>query len=114
VGVALDDDFVVASVGELPLVVAVGSAAGVVVGEVSVAATVPEALAVAGVVGACKGEVLDDDPAATAGALPLVVAVGGAAGASAGSLSGGRMGRAVQNHPMICMPGQLKVPELAS
>jgi hypothetical protein len=45
--------------------------------------------------------------------VPVVVVVG-AAGTSAGSVSGGRVGRAVQNHPMICMPGQLRVPELAS
>jgi hypothetical protein len=139
VGVVLDDDFVVGSAGELTLVV-VGGAAGVAVGAVSVAAAVPGALALAGAVGVCTGAVPGDDTAAAAaGALPLAVVVGGAAdvaldddpvapvagalplvivvdaaGTRAGSVSGGKVGRAVQNHPMICMPGQLKVPELAS
>jgi hypothetical protein len=134
-----DDDFAVAFAGELTLVV-VGGAAGVAAGGVSVAAAVLGALALAGAVGDCKGVAIDDDPvAAAAGALPTAVVAGGAAGVAldgdpvapvagalplvvavdaagtmAGSVSGGRVGRAVQNHPMICMPGQLKVPELAS
>jgi hypothetical protein len=139
VGVALDDDFVVASSGE-PTLVVVGDSAGIAVGAVSAADAVPGAPALTGAVGVCMGVVPADDPAAVeAGALPLAVDAGGAAGLTldddpvapvagalplvvvvdaagtrAGSVSGGKVGRAVQNHPMICMPGQLKVPELAS
>lgn len=89
VGVALDDDRAAASAGASTLAVVVGDAAGV---------AVP----------------LEGDPDAdVVDGVPVVVVVG-AAGTSAGSVSGGRVGRAVQNHPMICMPGQLRVPELAS
>ncbi len=63
---------------------------------------------------------LDDDPLSDprgAGAPPTGSVAGAGAGAPedrAGSESGGTAGRAVQNQPMICMPGQVKVPELAS
>ena len=86
-GIVLDDDPVAATAGALPLAVVAGGATDVAVEGDSVAIVVGEE--------------------------PLVVVVG-AAGTMDGSVRGGKVGRAVQNHPMICMPGQLKVPELAS
>ena len=92
-----------------------GATAVTVVGEAAAAVTV-----VGETVGApCAAGSVATGVVEGLAALPDVgfaeLAVGGAATAlNAGSEFGGSTGNASQNHPMICIPGQLSVPLWAS
>jgi hypothetical protein len=63
---------------------------------------------------ACGGALGGDEAAVADGELAELPAAGAVAGLKAGSEFGGSTGKASQNHPMICIPGQLSVPVWAS
>jgi len=45
---------------------------------------------------------------------PVAVVVAGGEASSPGSEAGGKTGKAEQNQPKICMPGQVRVPDALS
>jgi hypothetical protein len=59
---------------------------------------------------AFEGPPVGDDPVA----VVLAPAVDGGEAASPGSEAGGKTGKAEQNQPKICVPGQVRVPDALS
>ena len=57
-----------------------------------------------------EGPAVVEDPVA----VVVAPAVAGGEAASPGSEAGGKTGKAEQNQPKICMPGQVRVPDALS
>jgi hypothetical protein len=91
-----------------------GAAAATVVGKAAVVSVETGPVSAPGAAGGVSTDVGEGLAALPDVGFAVLVADGTVAPLKAGSEFGGSTGKASQNHPIICIPGQLSVPVWAS